>query len=309
MKKIYVQFFATLKELLESHIPFLDSLYIIKDAKETKNSVSVFSQYIIDSLSAGSPLSTLLAENSFVKISDMYISVLKNEEKTGSIIKSIGFLVERETGKREQRKMLLKTALYSCMLLLVSLLGSVLLYAFSTSFLFTLTKEKLLTSLLKACVFLVFAVFVFALFSYHIFKEKNIILFFHSFSFLLNSGFDTYTAFLQSIHQFKVGSRLRQELLQSAKRMHNGNSFYDAIQNTSFFTDAFKIKIRYAMESGNLVKVVQTGLENEMRKEKEVQDLFLRFSEPYMILSIGGYLLILLQNIVLPLLTQYGDLL
>ena len=63
------------------------------------------------------------------------------------------------------------------------------------------------------------------------------------------------------------------------------------------------------MESGNLVKVVQTGLENEKRKEKEVQDLFLRFSEPYMILSIGGYLLILLQNIVLPLLTQYGDLL
>jgi len=310
MKRAEFALFCTvLNTLLEARIPMEKALQIICRTKKTAKSIRSFALFIADELENGSAFSSVLSANPYISLPGEYTSLFYAEEKTGSIAKTLSFISSSEILRKESFENILRSALYPLIIILLSTAGSFLVLMFRQSFGMGLDEAVFYKGFIVSSVFISACVGMYMVSAVKIFTDTAQFLFFFTFSFLLDSGFDTYTSLEHTAVQYSAGSEARKKITECASLVSRGLSFFEAALRIDFFSETFLMLCEYAVESGDLKQAVKNGFEDEAQRIEVKRKMFTTVSEPLMVVCAGIYLLILVQYTVLPVLTNFGGVL
>lgn len=305
-RKEFTLFCTILYSLLKSKLAMEQALRIISKTKHTPKKIQFFAMYVLEELHEGASFSSLLNVNPYIEIPQHYLALFSNEEKTGSILQTLSFICTKEKRRNESIETAIKSALYPFIIILLSCIGSVLIFMFRSSFGQGIDEHQFYMGFGISLGFLVLCIVVYIYFAVKIFRDNDYFLFIFTFHFLLEAGFDTFTAFECSAFQFDVGTKTFKSLTLSISRLKKGESFYAAISTISFFPQYFLLTSEYIQQSGEIKGSVKNALEIETKSIEQKRKSFLALSEPLMIICAGVYLLILVQCTVIPVLTNFG---
>lgn len=305
----FALFCTVLKGLLEAKLPIERALRIISKTKKTAKNVKKLSQYCLEELQNGSTFSSMIDANPYITLPRHYTSLFSCEEKTGSIKNTLSFIHSNEMRKKESHENIIRSALYPFVIVALSCAGSLLLYWFRASFGKGIEESLFYTGFIVSTLFIVFSIIVYFFIAYNTFTDTDQFLFYFTYNFLLEAGFDTYSALNYTAMQFELGSSARKKISECSSLVSRGKTFYEAIVQIDFFPEKFLMLCEYAQESGDIKVTVCNAYEEEVKDIEKKRKTFVAVSEPCMIICAGVYLLLLVQYTVLPVLTNFGGVL
>lgn len=306
--RIFYEFVLIFSELLSSNIQIPEALEIITRSKKTPKEVKKSALYILQEMGRGEVFSSAVSNNPYFSVPSKYTALFYTAQKTGSINNSLNFVVANEKMKRVTCESIMRSAVYPCLILFISIFGSIVLYNFKSSFALSDQNsftDGFLLSLLFISVCIVFFIFS----SWAVFKESDSYIFLLTFSFFLGAGFDTFTSLLSSSMQFESGSKTRFKIMQCADLLSGGVKFSEAAEILNFLDEGCLMRTEYLYDTGNTESVIKNELIREGKRREKRHTMFVALCEPAMIICTGIYLLILIQLSILPLMTSFGGLL
>ncbi|HPX26570.1 MAG TPA: type II secretion system F family protein [Treponemataceae bacterium] len=306
--RIFYEFALILTELISSKLQIPESLDLISRSNKTRKEVKYSALYILQEMSKGEVFSSAVSHNPYFSVPSKYTALFYSAEKTGSIKKSLDFVVKNENLKKGTKESIVRSAVYPCLIILISIFGTVVLYKFKSSF--TLDTSNSFTSdFFLSAVFMALCILSFVFSSYAFLKESDSYVFLLAFSFFLEAGFDTFTSLLSASMQFEAGTKTRLKILQCADLLSGGVKFCEAAENLSFLDECCLMRIEYLQDTGKTESVIRNELMKEEKRREQRHAMFLTLCEPAMIICTGIYLLLLIQFSVLPVMTSFGGLL
>lgn len=252
--------------------------------------------------------------DSSVRFSNMHIAMIRASEKTGDLITVLRDIVRDMRMAIKARETLLSALLYPLSVILVALLGTLALYArgiplfMKSGLLDDSMRDIALMGIVKALAF-VFAfggaivVSVQRIFG----NESREYTIFYILSFMTNNGIALPEA-LMHCNEALAEKRYRAALHFARKKINEGVSLSKAIKASGLFSPFVVGWLEIADENGK-PSAVFCGLAEYFRdKDERLKEIVSRLIEPAIILITGVYLLILVVNVILPMLTLSGGL-
>lgn len=308
-RKEFTLFCTLLNTLLISKLPIEKALIVMTRAKKTVKNIRDFASYTAQELQNGSSFSSIMSANPYITVPLYYVSLFAAEEKTGDIKKTLSFISTSEIRRKESIESILRSALYPIVIMFVACTGSLLVYVYRKSFGRGIEDSVFYTGFFISSIFITLCVVIYMIIAYRIFTDSALFLFFFTFNFLLEAGFDTYTSLQFTASQYTLGSEARRKVSECASLVSRGNTFFEAASGVNFFPETFLMLCEYAQESGDIKQTVNYVYNEDLKKTDEKRKIFISVSEPCMIVCAGIYLLILVQYTVLPVLTNFGGVL
>ena len=310
-KKEMLQFTATLSELLESDLTLRASLEIMSQMTGLKKNCSLAAAEIKSYLAEGSRFSIALTKCHALTFDEVYIAFICSAEKSGNLEKTVDFLKRREQGKSNRFGKLLTICAYPSFVIFVTFIGGILVSIFSPQLVSDLTgnfdfeeyKRNVAFGCIQANMFLTVVMFAFIKFL-HDFLTKNALLdVFKILDFMNESGVDFYTSLETSLLLADKNQKLKNQILKTMEDVSIGKKIGESIGN---FGKNFRLYAQVAECSGNLEKTFKQICHSLESKFSRLEKLSMDLTNPVMILVAGIYIIILLKNIIMPVLFNFG---
>ncbi len=307
-KKTFYEFSVLFLDLLTSGIQICESLKIMSNAVKTPKYISLSAQYILQEMNKGETFSSSISNNPYFSMAPKYTALFYSEERSGSIIKSLNYVISNEKRKNDSSGIFLKAAVYPCLIVIICILSSILLYQFESSFMNVVSKKVVMKGIAYSAIFLIMSISIFVACSCILLRESKAFLFLLSFSFYLEAGFDTCSSLLCCSMQFEAGSRVRNKIYLCNELLQHGKKFNEAINVLNFLDESFIMRTEYVEETGKIGEAIEGEIHRVKKKSDRLREFYLCLCEPVMIIITGIYLLIIIQFSVLPILTSFGGL-
>jgi type II secretory pathway component PulF len=256
-----------------------------------------------DSLTAAGP-----------RINRLYITLIRSSEMTGTIEQVVKDILDDLKRKQKAGEQLTALLVYPLIIIVIALIGTgVVIFKaiplfIQAGFISGEVINSARSGVAMAGMFLLAGVGIMAALFYLIFlRESPEYKIFYTLSFLLKAGIplnDALSQCIESLGDTKPG----QALLMIKKEITGGRRLCHAFARGAFFSPYIVNWLSIADENGRLGEICQNIAEYLQQKNSRRRELAFRCMEPAAIIVTGIYLLILVQNVILPLLTHAGGL-
>ncbi|HOS31374.1 MAG TPA: type II secretion system F family protein, partial [Treponemataceae bacterium] len=113
--RIFYEFALILTELISSKLQIPESLDLISRSNKTRKEVKYSALYILQEMSKGEVFSSAVSHNPYFSVPSKYTALFYSAEKTGSIKKSLDFVVKNENLKKGTKESIVRSAVYPCL--------------------------------------------------------------------------------------------------------------------------------------------------------------------------------------------------
>lgn len=308
--KLLSDFSSLLLELLESEIPLKNSLEVMRDTETVKNRVRLLSGNILEKLSEGCSFAIAVASNGAVSVPERFVTLIAASESAGNLTRALTFIKDFYNRKQETEERIKNVSIYPAIVVTAALTGSFLLVHYRNSFLGAIPESEIFSGVFTAVSVLIAGVAAVALYVKKAMGENVLYSVFYSLGFLTESGFD----FARSIDiaiLYAAGEREITKALFTVKEklaegMSSGKAFGCC---PKVFSKDMIARLELAEVHGNTARVcsgIATRLEE---RDKAKRSRCMQLIEPLLILCTGLYILILVETVILPFITDFGGVL
>ena len=245
--------------------------------------------------------------------SGYHFALFASIEKTGNLgvaLKTIQIDLER---KEDLRGQLTAVLVYPCFIVLAALSGALFLLQAGLPFLRqtgTMPAEfytDALHGFITAHLFLCAAAAFFAYILIKIFKEDSAeTQCFYLLSALLAAHIPIVEAVTETV-QAARNPRMKKALVIIKKELAAGASVLSAFKKAQRFPPFVFLWLEIAQKQGDGAPIFSFLAEYYRKKDVKKRTVTMKFIEPAAIAIVGAYVLLLIQSIVIPLLTYYGN--
>jgi type IV pilus assembly protein PilC len=309
-------FFEMLLLLLRGKTSLIDALQVLSGEGADTRTGAIACEVLLY-MKKGMPFSDSLTATirSPWRIPHLYITLIQAAEKIGTIDHVLQEIVDDLKQKQKTGEHLIAALAYPVSIILIALIGTgVILFKGIPLFIQTgfVSKDMMSSTtygIVMAGLFLLMGGGILAVVYYKFFlKESQEYTVFYILSFLLKARVplsDALSQCIESMGDTKQG----QALLVIKKEITGGSRLYHAFTKSAIFSPYIINWLSIADKNGRLDEICQSIAEHLRQKYIQRKELAAKCIEPAAIIVTGIYLLILLQNVVLPLLTHAGGLL
>ena len=316
---------------LKRTLLFTDSLLTMTESSLTLfNAVTLLSDTVTDKrLQEGCALLKTALENGVVfskalqdiqhktkvfGFSGYHFALFASVEKTGklgTVLKTIQADLERKDDLRGQ---LIAVLVYPCFIVLAALTGALFLLQTGVPFLQqtgnmpTEFYTDALYGFIVAHLFLCTVTIFFAYWLVKIFKEDSAeTQCFYLLSTLLTAHIPIVEAVTETV-QAVNSKKMKKAMVMVKKELAAGASVLYAFKKSQRFPPFVFLWLEIAQKQGDGASIFSFLAEYYRKKDIKKREITMKFIEPTAIAIVGVYVLLLIQSIVIPLLTYYGNL-
>lgn len=314
-KKCVLIFTENLYELISSGIELSKAIQIMEEISGIPKLIRKTCAEIRSELDFGEKFSSALSACSKINFGESYISFVAAAEISGNLSEPLKFLLQSLREQCECFEKFVAAAVYP---LSVSLLAAgvsfgaiTLMQGLSDS---QQSSAQAFSSWIFGGIFMLFSLcaFVFAL--RKIIEPDSCAVFFKSLAFLTEHGITLVVAIDSSLPLIEKKSDLCSAILEVKGGILNGEKVSDVfgtcLENAGFKYHSMILSSNLALaeSSGNAKAFSKTSVSLEKRREK-IRQVFFSLEQPLLMTVISVYLVIVLKNTVIPLLTGFGGVL
>ena len=304
-EKIFFSFSVSLLELLESEIPLKNSLEVLSSESSMNKKVRKMAQEILEKLSEGFSFSSAINLSSY-SIKERYLTLISASESGGSLIQALQFIKEISTQKKDLEERIKSVSIYPAIVVSIALAATFVLLHFRNQFLITVPERELYSGVFTAVAVLFAGIGAVALYIKNAMGENILYSVFFAFSFLSEAGFDFANCLDIAIMYSSQNKELTKALLNVKLKLQEGEGIGEAFSHYKIFPKEIIARLTLAEIHGNIDKVTKGIAKSIEKKDTAKRNLCMQLIEPLLILCTGLYILILVETIVLPFLTNYG---
>lgn len=309
-KNVILVIFKELSDLLKCKYPLIKSLKIMEKSCIKGRCFSKSIKKIKSNLESGFDLVTSFSLAGFEKEIFRYKDFLGNQEKDSQLQKNLEYIVNSEKQKKEIKNCIFSMSLYPLFIIIASMILSIVLIKNKSLFMISmdfgfLGNEKNLSlekGVLKAFGILLAYGLCFFAWIYFFLREGFSKKFLFSIYFLLNQNYSLFDC----IQIIRLGEKSERKILWFGKlinQLEEGNDFFTILKNQRIFN---KVQLNFLEKTSwndNSREIFEEYFIYEKNKEKKRINDVQKYSESLMIFGIGLYLVVLLQNNILPFFT------
>lgn len=314
-ERIYIFTSLLFDFLVTQKMNLQESLEIISKNLGKKNHkfISETANQINESLKNGNLLSTSLKKSNFIKFDSIYISFIRFAEITGNLPMIITFLKERCQRKKETKNTIISASLYPLFVIFLAIFASLFLVFFSDEFILeggNILKSEQKFEVMKSLFIFLLLIFLIFYLLYKNLSDNKIYEAFLAIGFLLKNGINMSVAIGYGV--FIVGSESKEgkKLNLVKERLEIGMDLKSAFgigKEKGFKIKNFENAIYYAERGGGKSDVFEKIAELLKEELEQKRKIGLTFVEPLFVGLAGLFLIVLVMNFFMPLLTNLGE--
>ena len=242
-----------------------------------------------------------------------HFALFASIEKTGNLgaaLKTIKADLERKDDLRGQ---LIAVLVYPCFIVLAALTGAFFLLQTGVPFLQQTGNmpaefyTDALHGFIVAHLFLCAAAVLFAYGLVKIFKEDSAeTQCFYLLSTLLTAHIPIVEAVAETVQAIN-SKKMKKAMVMVKKELAAGASVLYAFKSTQYFPRFVFLWLEIAQKQGDGASIFSFLAEYYRKKDIKKREITMKFIEPAAIAIVGVYVLLLIQSLVIPLLTYYGN--
>ena len=306
-EKTFFSFSISLLELLESDIPLKNSLEVLSAENSINKNVKKLATEILQKLSEGFSFSAALNLCSFT-IKERYLTLISASESGGSLIQALQFIKEISIQKKDLEERIKSVSIYPGLVVSIALAATFVLLHFRNQFLLSVPENELYSGVITAVAVLFAGIGAVALYIKNAMGENILYSVFFAISFLSEAGFDFANCLDIAIMYSSQNKEVNKALLDVKSKIQEGEGIGEAFSHYKVFPKEIVARLTLAEIHGNIEKVTKGIAKSIEKKDIAKRNQCMQLIEPLLILCTGLYILILVETIVLPFLTNYGGL-
>lgn len=245
--------------------------------------------------------------------SGYHFALFASVEKTGNLGAALTIIQADLERKDDLRGQLIAVLVYPCFIVLAALTGAVVLLRIGLPFLQQIGNmptefhTDALRGFIAAHLFLCAAAAFFAYMLIKIFKEDSAeTQCFYLLSALLTAHIPIVEAVTETVRAAR-NPKMKKALIIIKKELAAGASVFYAFKKTQRFPPFVFLWLEIAQKHGDGASVFSFLAKYYGKKDMKKRAVTMKFIEPAAIAIVGVYVLLLIQSIVIPLLTYYGN--
>ena len=315
MKRMSVtlHFIELLLTLIKGKIGLTDALYILSGKRiERHVRESAGALLVLMKRGRGFSESLSLIKNGMVKFNSMYITLISAAELTGSV----DYVLEQISKDLKKQKKAADNAfnilIYPVIVIIIAITGTLFL-VFKGMPIFIaggFLSNEIINNSVKSIIIagialLTGGIILFYAYFKIFFNGSNEFRIFYMMDFLLKNKvtmIDTLTQCIKGINDIKYVSLL----IKIKKDIINGISFSQAFNKMPYLSQYIKAWLSMADMNGNICEICGYLKDYYAEKDMKKREVFTRLIEPSVIILTGSYLLVLILNVIMPILTFAG---
>ncbi len=302
------RFLYQLNILLHHNIPLTDSMTILANMhSESKKVVKCkkIAEHILDSLKKGYGFSRSIFLCPYVSLSESNIRLLEAAEQSACITDSIAFLCLQFKRAVQIRKDIRSVVLYPLLVITMALFGTLFLLYWKSQFLTSISNKEAVSVVIRAASVLILLLLLLALYVQSALKEPTLFQLYHTLGFLQGAGFP----FCTSLELFMGNascSFVNASVFQAYNEIRKGCLVSTAFKRCHLVDDHEAVLLEIGEKSGNITMSCMHIAEKIMATHEDKRAICLRLLEPILLFIVGIYIIILLNGIVVPYITDFG---
>lgn len=304
-KRILVKIFSELSSLLKCKYSLIESLVYLEKSKSHGKTLCKYVGKIKENLGFGFDIYSAFELSGFEKEIYKYKNFIKHQEMDFQLQKNLEYIVANENQKKEIKDNLSSICVYPLFIFLASIILAFYLLDNKENFMLISLADKTVdldVGIYKAIGFLLIYSFCFLLLIYVLLKENFQKNFFYSIHFLLEQDFTLF----DSIKIILVGEKKQKNLCliqKIIKQLEEGEEIFQTFKNMRIFDKSQLEILEKSKWNKNYKEIFADYFNLEKIKEKKKVEKIQKYSESLLLFGLGIFLVILIQNTILPFLT------
>lgn len=298
-----LQFTTTILCLLESGLSIKESLEIAEGLKTVSKQIREFCREVYNKTQIGISFNMSIKLSETIQFPDKFIAMIGMAEDSGNIKIALKSIVNSIQCKKQSVSRIIRASIYPLIIFIFVLIGSYMLFFQYEIFGFSTLPSEVFSGILSSTLFIVFFLSIFSLYAVLVMKDPLELLVIQRLLFMSEQKFDLYTSLNLSL-SYTYSTSESHILFHMKKSISIGTSFYEACKKTNIFSNETLYFLEVGEKECNIEKAFKLIVENLSGKLENRRNTFVQLSEPVLLLGIGVYIMILIQTVVLPFITQ-----
>lgn len=306
-------FVRIVSQLLSDDIPIEKAVEAASHSSMLSRRDAEAASHVLSSLREGNSLSTALRIYPELFPSH-YMLLITAAEQTGSLVSAMEFINAEEERRSECRQIVKSASIYPLVVIVFVILGTLLLFAFGGQYVTALVpadslevyRHDAIVGVEVAGLMLACYLFVFAVITRHIIGNSVRDDMCRNLAYMTKAGYRINQAVSLTLPSLPLGSKESEALMKIVYRLREGVDVVKAFSESLLFEPEHIIQLELAEIHGSCAEAferIERQVERTVTKRRET---FQHLVEPLLLTGVACYVLMILQSVVMPLLTQFG---
>ncbi len=301
------RFFSQLNLLLKKNITIVNSLEILSSNTYQHKIISRIANKLLENIKNGYMFSESIFLVPELSLRKSDIELLSAGENTGNLIDVLDYMCLRNSKKAMHIQEIRNALCYPCIIFIATLIATIFLIKWKNYFFTSITSYEMYSVVFRATsIFLLFIV-ILAIYLYETLKYPKFYQLYFSLAFLQNAGF----TFARSL-ELCIGygsSSLNNQLFSAYNKMKKGFSITESFSTLQLATKEESLLLKLGEKSESVPMICKQIAQSILDSFEKKKNNCLRLIEPLSLLSVGVYLVILFDGIIIPYITDFGGIL
>lgn len=302
------QFFEQLYKLLKNDIPVGQAIEILSRIRGTAKNVlgtQCIAEFVLQNLQKGFGFSHSLSLCPHTNIENNKVALLEAGEHSGCLKDVIEFICMQNKQKSRTHQDIKNAAVYPAIVVICAFAGTLLLMYWKNLFLTNLTAQDMVLIIARALFAFVGGVGVVSAYVFVTLKEPFTYALYYSLGFLQSAGF-TFSYSLELIMHNAHTSIKESALLLAYTDISRGYSLSASLKEAKLADEKITALLELAEHCGTVAETCTSIAQEIATLHEQKKKHCLQLIEPLLLLITGVYLLILMDGIIMPYLTDFG---
>ncbi len=301
-------FLYKLSDLLCANLSLVKAVDILahvqgvsKNIQKTKK----LSLQVLGNLKKGYSFSRSLLLCSDVSISRDNASVLEAAEQASCVKDVLIFLCYTYEKAVQNRKDIQNAIAYPIFIILTAFVGTAFLIYWKDLFLTTISTKTIILVFTQAMSVLVLLFIVLGMYIYSSIKEPSLFKLYYTLGFLQQAGF-TFSKSLELHMGNSTRTHLSKTIFYAYNDIRKGTLVSTAFRKYKLADESMAMLLEIGEKSGSIALSCSQIAKNIDKRYEEKKLLCFKLLEPMLLFIVGIYVLILMNGIIVPYISDYG---
>lgn len=300
------KFFIHFYNLLKSNLSYVEALVILRSTS-TKGIQKIASS-ILSQLNLGYTLTQSMNLTPNLKLSEQIKQLLQAGECTSKVLEVLDLIIRQTNVKKKNKDEIINTLMYPFFVFFLGLIGSIIFINLKKILFTGISTSLMMSVIVRALMVFFFLIFLFGIYIYHSLKQPNYFLLYYTLGFLQDSGFSFIRSFELSMGIY-TQEKIRTNLYDAYKRIKEGEKISKSFDYAKLSKKEYSLIIEIGEKTGAMSNTCNQIAEDILTKYNKRKEFCIKTVEPVSLFVVSVYLMIVLNGIFVPYITNLGGIL
>ncbi len=303
-----LNFFNQLNLLIKNNVSLVQALTVLSGIGSKRKSIHHVRQSasaILDNLTKGYSFSKSLFLCPYLHIKKTLLSLIEAAEHSAKLQEMLDFICIQQEQKERSIQEIKSAALYPFVVVVIALSGTFALMHWKDLFLTSITNSEILSVIFRALIIFVCLTALLGLYVYKSLKTPRLFTLYYTLGFLQESGF-TFKQSLELCMTSNITSIPKKNLYTLYIQVSKGNEISMSALHAKLADEHMACLLKIAQECANVGPTCSLIAKGISKKSEVAKNQCLKLMEPILLFNVGIYILILMDGILIPYLTDFG---